>query len=293
MAESTPRAMFGNHDVTLFDNTTFLPFGRFRVLGTLSFENTFDLVDLNGGSNSFPWNTGRGLTSSEISLEIRELHDIMFSKFLGATVTSTAAEAGGNVSVLTDKVGTSITDGSTGLIIGIISGSEADVKDNYYVIKAVSATTIDVYAYTGTDFFTGTVGSFDGDGLKLNATPLDVSSTAQLTGYGLEFTLAGVTALVVDDTAWTESRKINTGSSQIVVGQAGSVIPEIGMHISSERQGGGATARTLIHRAIASGFPMSWNEKDWAGNTVTAKALYCPSANAVWTQDFTDNDAAC
>ena len=190
MALSTPQCLYGVHSVTAYNPDTRLPFGTAKVVGSISFANSGEIIDLVGGSNVYPWKKEAGLIDASGTFVFREYPDWAFEAFLGKAATTNAAEAGGSVDAIANRNGTT-TVATTGLAsVGVKSGSEADVKSTRYVVKVVSATTVDVYAMSDADFAVGTDLTFQDDTLKITASALTIatSTAVDIPNTGLELT---------------------------------------------------------------------------------------------------------
>jgi hypothetical protein len=278
MGLSQPQTIFGVHSVTLFDRASKLPFGIIKIVGSISANFSGDFVDLFGGSNRYAWDSEAGNLDVTIEGTVKETPNMLFEKFLGGTATQNAAEASGNVGTLTNKRG-ELVEATTGIAsASALSGSEDDLKDAQYVVLAVSATEVDVYAMTDVDFNNGSPLSFEDDSLKITATPLtipDSGGVVTIPNTGIELTGgSGTVALTTGDTAYVYSRKINAGSDIITLGQALQEFPEFGVKIASQRKAGGDTFQSEFYRCKGIGLPLNMSEKEWSESDITIKALY-------------------
>jgi len=178
MALSAPRSIFGIHSVSPYSRTDGTFYGELRVLENSSIGLTSELISLQGGSNKFDWSTEVGSFTSEMSLSFSEYPDFVFELFAGNAPTANAAESNGSVTTLTDKLGT-VVNATTGIAsIGILSGSEADLKFGKYVVKVISGTTVDVFFSSDLDIGRGTDGTMQNDLLKVTASALTIPNTA-------------------------------------------------------------------------------------------------------------------
>ena len=119
------------------------------------------------------------------------------------------------------------------------------------------------------------------DDTLIVAADLDVSSTAEIAELGLEFTLAGVTALVADDVAVFDVRPINAGSSVSVMGSDGASIPEVGLLLYSCNKNGDVTQLDLF-RVKFSGLPMNMTSNEFMTFEASFKALKDAVKNGVY-----------
>lgn len=283
--QTAPKTVFGTHDLSLYDRTSGEFYGHIRVVGSLNLALEGDFVDLFGGCNKFAWDSEPGTIDGSLSGTVKELTNFSFEKFLGSEVTENTAEASGNVGTIANKKGTSAVNATTGIAsVGALSGSETDLKDSYYLVKVVSATTVDVYAASSYDFVTGTKLTYQNDLLKITATPLtvpDTGGTVTIPNTGVEITGgSGSVAMTVDDTAVFTTRKINSGSDIIRVG-ANQTFPEFGAFITSCRKANGDTFRGQLFRCKGIGLPIGLTESAWLESDINIKVLYDSDEEAV------------
>lgn len=279
MSLSAPRSIFGIHSVSPYKRSDGLFYGELRVLENSSIGLTSELISLQGGSNKFDWSTEVGSMTSEMSLSFSEYPDFVFELFGGNAPTANAAEANGNVSTLTDKLGT-VVDASTGIAsIAAKAGSEADLKFGKYVIKVVSATTVDVYYSSDADIGRGTNGEYQSDALKVTASALTVpgtGGTVDVPNFGLEITGgSGSIALTTGDTATFEVRPQNNGSMDVTIGQLSDQnFPEFGAIIMAAKQGNGELFEIDALRCKAAGLPLGFARNAYSPAEVTVKLMY-------------------
>jgi hypothetical protein len=250
-----------------------------KVLAGSSLKLDAKLVELRGGSQKYPWASEDGDITSDMSLKVRQIDDFMFTLFLGAAPTANAAETTGNVSTLTNKKGTSVLQATTGIAsVSALSGSEADMKFSKYVVVAVSATTVDVYAYTDADFGRGTNGSYSTDLLKIAAAQTITTGGAatNITGYGIKFTGgSGTIGMTTGDSATFSVRPPNSGNSVVTVGAvADEIFPEFGAIIMAQKRGNQELFEIDAFRCKASGMPIDFNMGAWHETEVKAQLLY-------------------
>jgi len=283
MALSNPRSIFGVHSVTPYNVSTGEFYGTMKVLQSSSLSLSGELLSLNGGSSKYPWAVEDGLITSELSLSFSQYDDFLFELMLGKAPTANAAEASGSVVALSNKTGTLVA--ATGLAsVGIKSGSEADLKFSKYVVKAVDATTVDVYAGSDVDFQRGTDGVFTNDLLKITATPLTIATDTAVTipDHGLELTGgSGTIAMVADETATFSVRPPNTSSMDVVIGGAGDVFPEWGAIVMAQKRGTGEMFEIDLYRVKAVGLPIGFTTNEWSNAEITAQAFYDSTRNGV------------
>jgi len=279
MALSDPRSIFGVHSVSAYDRTTREFKGILKVLGSSSLTINSEMSPLTGGSSKFPWHIEDGAMTAELALTFRQYDSWIYELFLGKAATDISAEASGNVSTLENTVGTSVFDATTGIAsIAAESGQESELKFAHYVVKAVSATTIDIYASSDADFGRGTLEDFENDLLKITPSPLTVSGTGGVTSvanFGLEITGgSGAVALVTDDVAIFRVRPVHTGGAmEVVIGGQSDSLPEFGAVVMAKKRGNGELFEAELYRVKAAGLPINFNENEWSEASVTAQAF--------------------
>ena len=287
MPLETRKHIFGIHQITAYNTATRLPLGTAKVVGSAALQFSGELVELMGGSNLFPWAIETGPISTEMSISLREYPNWFFPAFLGQEVTENSAEASAAIgTALANAKGTSVLQASTGIAtVSVKSGSEADVKTGNYVVKAVSATTVDVYALSDVDFAQGTDKEFVDETMKITSSPLTItaSTAVEIPGFGLELTGgSGTIGMTADDTAVFDARAINDGSDIVTVGKNTDVYQEIGMLISAQRKGNNEIVMIDVFRAKGIGIPFNLAEKEMSESEITIKAFRDEARNGVF-----------
>lgn len=285
MALSDPKTIFGVHSFSPYNRTTGEFYGIMRVLQSSSLTLSGDLVTLQGGSQRFPWQVEDGFITAELALSFNDYPNFVYELFLGKAPTDNAAEASGDASTLTNKNGTSVVDSSTGIAtIGVKSGSEDDLKMGKLLVKAVSATTVDIFYSSNVDFARGTNKSYEDDLLKVTASPLTISTSAatEIPGFGLELTGgSGTIGFTTSDTATAEIRPINTSSTTVTIGGLTDIFPEFGAIIVAQQQGTGNMYELDCFRVKALGLPLNFQAKSYSTAEVNAQAFYDSAKNGV------------
>lgn len=277
MSLSDPRQIYGIHTVTPYDRKTGLFKGTMRVLKSSSLVITGTPVENKGGANKFPWAVEDGEMKSEISLKASEYPDFCFELFFGKAVTTNAAETSGNCSALVAGTGSLI--GTTGIAsVAVDNATKANLKLAHYVLKAVSATTFDVYASSDVDNNRGTPWAYQDDTLKITATPLTVTSagTTVIPGTGVAITGgSGTIAMNVGDTASFSTRGINSKSTTVSIGGAANqVMPEFGLLMMAQKRGSDELTEVDAVRCKASGMPINFNQNQFSELDVKIMAFY-------------------
>ena len=286
MALSENRIVYGIHSMSPYRRADRLPYGILKVIGGGTISLTAEFEDLFAGSNKFQWASEIKTISSEFTASVKSLPDFLFELFLGASVSTTAASTTGTVSTITNKKGTSVADGTTGIAsAGIKSGSEADVKHGTYVVKAVSSTTVDVYILTDIDFAVGTDLEYQDDALKVTASALTITASTAVTipNTGIELTGgSGTIGMTTDDTAFFTVDKAHDGISTINVGSSTAEFPAFGFEAIAAKRSNGDLFELEIFNAIGGGLPIPLEETVFAIPELTVKTLYDTAEDKVF-----------
>lgn len=263
-------------------------YGTLKVLDSSNVGLSAETIGLKGGSSKFDWHVEVGDMTAEMALAFSEYPDFVFELFAGNAPTSNSAEASGSVSTLTNKKGTSAQKADVGIAsIAAKSGSETDLKFGKYVVKVVSATTVDVYYSSDADIGRGTNGTYQNDGLKITATALtipDTGATVDVPSFGLTLTGgSGTVAMTAGDTATFQVRPPNSGSMDVVVGsQSDQNFPEFGAIVMAARRGNQEMAEIDALRCKAGGLPMGFTRNEWSKAEVTVKLMYDQELDGVY-----------
>ncbi len=285
MALSNPRILYGVHSVSPYSRTTGLPYGMLRVLAGSTFEMSGDQQTLFGGSFRFPWAVENGEINATLTINTKEYPDFLFTLFLGKAPTSIAADTSGDVSGLANVSGVSLFDASTGIATATIeSGEEADLKFGKYIIKYVSATTVDVYLLSDVDANRGTDIAYVDDALKITASALTITSSTAVSipNTGVELTGgSGTIALVAGDTAEFMVLPIHTGGMEVSIGGSADEFLEFGAILMSSKRATGELFEIDVYRAVGNGLSLGADEKAFSESSITATAFYDSAKNAI------------
>ena len=287
MSLSSDFIAYGIHSLVPYRKADKLPYGIFKVLGGGSISLSAEFEDLFGGSNKYAWASEAKTISAEFTATVKSMPDFLFEVFLGAEVTNIAASATGTANGLENVKGSSVVESSTGIAsVSIKTGSEADVKASIYVIKAVSPTTVDVYAMTDIEFANGNDLEYIDDSLKITASPLTItaSTAVEIPNSGLELTGgAGVIGMTENDTAQFRVAAAHGGISEIVVGKSSAIFPEHGQVAMAAKRSNGDMLEIDIHKAVGAGFPINLEETVFSIPELTVKLLYDTCLNRIAT----------
>lgn len=286
MSLSNPEFLYGIHSACFIDRSNGMPLGIVKVLGSAAADLAANRTELFGGSNPFQWANERGTIASSIKLNVKSISSMLYSLFLGATATQVAAEAAGNVGALTNVKGTSVQKATTGIAsVSALAGSEADLKFGKYMVKAVNATTVNVYASTDIDFLVGTDAVYEDDYLKITATPLTIATGADVNVpfFGLKLTGgSGTIGMTAGDNAEFYVRPINSGAELITVGQNGLSIPEFGLILYSQKLSDGSRFELEAYKCVGSGGSIGMTENAFSITDYNIAMLYDSVKNKVF-----------
>ncbi len=284
---SAPRSFFGVHSFTPYSRTDGSFYGEVKVLKSSSLSLSGSLVALGGGSSKYSWAEEEGEIKAEMSLKFGEFPDFLFELFLGQAPTPTAAEPTGNVSTLTNKLGTSVMKATTGIASAVAkTGSETDLKFGKLTLVAASATTVDVYFSSDCDMGRGTNGAYLSDSLKV-ASALTITTAGVLTtipGFGISLTGgSGSIGMTIGDTATFYTRPISKAGGMTVVigGIVDQVFPEFGAIVMSQKRGNGEMMEIDVYRCKAAGMPLNFDAGAWAMGDAKIAVLYDPDQDGI------------
>ena len=278
---------YGIHSLVPYRRSDKLPYGIFKVLGGGTISLSAEFEDLFGGSNKYAWASEAKTISAEFTATVKSMPDFLFEVFLGAEVTTTAASATGTVNGFENIKGTSVMKADTGVATATVkSGSEADLKAGIYVVKAVSATTVDVYCMTDIEFSNGNDLEYIDDELKVTASALTIttSTAVEIPNTGVEPTGGSGTIGMTDgDTAVFKVAAAHGGISEIVIGKSAATFPDHGEVALAAKRSNGDMLEIDIHKAVGAGFPVALEETVFSIPELTVKLLYDNCLNRIAT----------
>lgn len=284
MATKDARHLFGVHSFAPYNRKDGKFYGRASCIGNSSFAMTGEQVELYGGAQKAPYAIEDANIKTEITLNFKEYANWMYLLFLGSSPTAIAETATGQVSALINKSGTTLVS-ATGLAsVSAKAGSESSLKFGKYVVEAVSATTVNVFASSDIDFKRGTIKQFVDDSLKINPTPLTITTggTTEISGFGLELTGgAGAIAMTPGDTAVFEVLPPLEDAMEVVIGGASDTFPEFGAIMLAQQRSNQEMFEIDAYRVKAAGLPHSLQEKKFAEAELKANAFYDAAKNGI------------
>lgn len=283
---SSPRIVFGIHNISPYARDTGVPYGILKVVGSASLAMSAAVEQLYGGAQKFAWAAESKTVSSELSAKVKAYPGFLFSAFLGASATDNNAEASGTGSVLINIYGTSVFSATTGVSTATVkSGKEADVKFGNYMIKCTGAAAVDVYALSDVDFARGTDLTYVGDTLKITASPLTVTTggAVEIPNTGIELTGgSGTIGMTTGDTAFFTSRPKNSGSTDVIIGAASTTFPAFGAVILAQKRATGEMFEIQAYNCIPTGFPVPMDEFAFSTTELKATCVYDSARDAVF-----------
>ena len=288
MALSNPRPVFGIHSFTGYRRSDRSYYGILRVLGSSTFNLTGELINLNGGSQKYPWAVEEGTVEASIELVVREYPSWLMEVLLGKAPTDNAAEATGSVSSLANALGTSVSEATTGIAsVTATAADEDDLKFSKYVVKATSATDVTVFASTNVDFARGTDAAYENDDLEILSADItipDSGGTVAIPDFGLTFTGgSGTVAMTSGDTATFEVRPPNTQSTDATFGGLSDTFPEFGAVLVGKKLGDGRMFEVDVFRCKGAGLPFGFEENAFSEASVTINSFYDSDRNGVFS----------
>ena len=279
MSLSNSRTVFGVHSFSAYQRGSFLPYGTALIVKDSSLSFSGELVGLTGGSSRYEFQNEVSTITAELSLSLAEFPTWTYSLFMGKEPTVNAAEALGSVTALTNREGATTQDASTGIAtVGVLAGSETDLKAGRYVVRVESATTVSVYGLSNVDFARGVDLDFQDDSLKVTAANLTITTSTPVTVPNLGVELTGGSGAIalgaVGNTASFEIRPINSGSMEVTIGATTDSFPEFGAWLVASKQASGRMFFIDVFRLVGAGMPHGLAEKTFAEPAVTAKAFF-------------------
>jgi len=279
MGLSAPRAIFGVHSFTPYNRTTGEYNGILKVLNNSTVSIAGEQVKLFGGSNKNAWASEDGPLTSELNIKAKQIENFMIEVFFGKAPTVGSAGATGEVSTIANKKGTSAVSATVGIAsVAIASGGGVDLKFAKFVVKVISATTVDVFISTDIDQNRGADLVIQNDALKITASALTIPSTGgtvAIPNTGLEFAGgSGTVAMTADDTATFEVLPLYDSAMNVKIGGVADNFPEFGSIVIAQKRGNEQMFEIDCFRCKAIGLPFGFTENAWAEPEMKADILY-------------------
>ena len=281
MALSAPITVFGVNAITLVNRADFVTNAKtFKVIGELQIPFEADLEPLYGGSNRFMWEAEAKTFKTDLTINLKQYDESLYYWLMGGAVTTGSVEASGAVTILTNQQGTSVKVATTGVAsVALHAGSTTDLKAGFYVVKAASATTVNVYAMTDVDFSAGTsiTGSFSDD-MKINASPLTITTGGAMTlipNLGVDLVGGSATiGMTTGDTAYFEVRPANVANTQTIIGNLATTLNKCAMYFSAMKKSSGEIFYGFATKVQPAGFSMPFKEVAWSTHSDKLAMMY-------------------
>jgi len=264
MTLSNPIGIYGIQQATIIDRVTNAMCGLV-VLGDFDNQNTEPLVPLYGGGSVFPYEVASGHADAKLKMTVKQ-YDLNALKYLGGSISTSftenlSGEASGFVSTLANLAGSSVMSATTGIAsVGI--QTSANPSFGTYIVKAVSATTVDVYLDNNLDGVT-----YIDDSLKITASPLTITATSvtNIPGTGLKLTGgSGTIGMTTGDMASFSARPENTYNFEYHGGAPGVSKPEFTLRVFTEKLSGNKYRYIEYPRVKGNGISFKNKEKNWS-----------------------------
>jgi len=271
--------IYGNHEIAFFNPFDAMRYGSLKIIGNISFSRSAERSKLEGGSRDDGWRAENGLVTNELSITASEYSSFLWTTLEGLAPTVNAAEASGSVSTLKNVKGTSVADAATGIaVVQVESGEEAELKFASIVLKAITATTVNAFAYSDQDFGRGTPLIILDDAGKINESPLTITTggaTTSIPNLGVEIVGgSGTIGMTPGDTAIFDVRPINSGSRIAKTGDDAANVNEFGLVITSDRQSNNVRHELTFYKVVGKGLPINFNRKEFSEWEATLEPFY-------------------
>lgn len=277
MSETAPYQQYGINDIRIYNRDTGYSIAHYRILGDATPEFTAEMEKLKGGSSLVPWASAVKEFNTSLKMTVREFHPDGTALLLGGTTTDIAAAATGDILYEDNVYGSSIYGVATGVLtITVTSGEDAELKEGWYLVKAASSTTVNVYAMNDASFSEGTDGSYQDDDGLINASPLTItqSTDTDISDWGITLTGGGGTiGMTVGDTARFYVSAPSNGGWHTTFGAKGSTFSDCGVIITSSLDD---TRLSILHlyNCKVAGMSIPFMEKGYANYDITVEPSY-------------------
>lgn len=267
------RGFWGAKYFIPYNRTTFKPYGVFQVMQEVALERSIEQVELLGGDAAGAWDSEAGQPENSITGTFREFPNFAFEMLEGATITSTAADSAGFVSAILNKKNDTVVDATTGIAsIALKVGEEGALIAGRVILVAATTTTVDIYA----SGLLGSGNAFSDDTALIVAgvTIPGTGATVDVDDIGITITGgSGSIAMVAGDTAYFESRPINSGGSEIIEVGGSATIQEFGAWLVYPKKSDGQINYVDFFRIKAAGMPFGATSKEWSEWELAGKPI--------------------
>lgn len=289
MGLGTPRILYGIHSISPYSQSSGVPYGILKVIGSANLALSSSIKELFAGSNKFSWTAETATIATSLTAKVKAYPGFLFQLFLGASSVDNAAETGGSVSALVNVLGTSVMKATTGVAtLAVDSANKANLKFGQYVLKALTTNTLAIFLTSDVDSGRGVAVPYTDDSLKLTVAvgTITIATTVDedLTDLGLTLTGgSSATAFVVGDTAEFSVRPPNTGSSDIIVGASTTTFQSFGMDMLAQKRTTQEMFEIRAHYVLGAGLPISLSEMAFSEPEIKMSCLYYAPLDRVFT----------
>jgi len=285
MSERNPYFGFGVNDVTLYQITDGSTLAHLRCIGDVQGDFSAETAKVEGGSQNYPWKVNITGFKGSLKLKVKEYSPEAMAIFMGGTLTNYVAAPTGDIVDEANVKGTTLLSATGFASVGVATGHEANLKPGWYMAKAVSSSTFDLYAYTSAHFGRGTSVVSQDNFLKLTSAPLTIPSTpaetVEIENLGLVFT-RGATALSVTsgDTFRFFVQSPFTSAFKLKFGQNSSSFSDVGVIVGGERSDNEGLMLHLF-RCKCLGGPLNFTRKGFAECDINIEPQYDSTLDGV------------
>lgn len=277
---------FGVKALIFYKPETLKPVGVFRVISNVEYAREIEQLLLTGGHRNGAWASEAGEPTNTLTATLKEFPDFAFTELDNATKTDILGEdTSGFVGPITDKVGTSISNATTGIAsVSVTAGGELKVPLGKIVIAATAvANEVDLYLLG--DTATGPLPVVNELTLLASGVVIpDSGGTIDIADYGITLTGgSGTVALVDNDTAYFESRPANSKTTQIVMGDD-SDLKNLGVIMVVPRNSAGQQTVFDFPKVSVGGIPFAANTREYAEFEFTGTPLLDDSNEQLYTK---------
>jgi len=276
---------FGVKAAIFYNRDTFIPVGVFNVISSIELAREIEKLELTGGHNNGPYAVEAGQPVNTLSGTLMEFPNFAFTELDNATATITTGEdSSGDITTITNKIGTSIADSATGIAsVSAISGNASKLPLGKIIVVGTStATKVDIYLLG--DTASGSIPVVDE--LSLLAAGVTVpssGSSVQVAEYGLEITGgSGSVAFVENDTATFDTRPANTKTTVIAMGDQAN-IKNLGMILVYPKNSQKEQKIIDFPCVAVGGTPFAANTREFAEFEFTGTPLYDKDRDSLYT----------
>jgi hypothetical protein len=220
---------YGVNQVTIIDKTNYVSYAA-RIIGKVDTDFKQEMKENRGGSLAVPFAVAPGEAKAMIKLTMKQTSPEILNLFTlqksGSYAINTAGSLTATISGQLNKVGTTVLSATVGIAtVAIASGQDANVGGGYYIIRAVSASTFDLYTINTASGAPNISQVIFPNPLyqKINSSPIvRGAASSTVSSNGFTFTAgSSAAAMTPGDAAILLVTPVNNFSSSLVYGQTG------------------------------------------------------------------------